>query len=264
MKSKNSVSLLDLATVLNANVRVVVERFRAFLEQGGFINNFDPVFRVLPRTIAGDWPEADLAATVRADAVRRGMDDVWSTNLENVAKGLCQFFGANKSKWYRLGAPVLEVGDVEVPLAGAGAYARRDVATKVPFIGVAIVRASFPGPGRTPMAEALKNLAGLIHHTQQRRMRDQLFGASVHRTPNVELLVRRKSSDARVVFDRIVGDQIVLMTEAEIERLLTVFLEALDILGSRHISVLKAKYGPKRAVRRPDEDQPDLFTPRTS
>src|SRR5213594_4120420 len=98
MKEKNSVSLLDLATVLNVDVKVVVQRFRAFLEQGGFINNFDPVFRVLPRVIAGDWPEADLAATVRADALRRGMDGAWATNLENVAKGLSQFFGASKSK----------------------------------------------------------------------------------------------------------------------------------------------------------------------
>ena len=184
------------------------------------------------------------------------MNAGWAENLANVTKGLLRFFQANKSKWFPLGTPVLTVGDVEVPFT-AGGYARRDEGTKKPFLGVVVLRSSFPE--RTPTDEALRNLGSLIHHTQQRRMRDQLFGEVAHRMPNVELLLRMQAAGARVGFDHLTGERIDLMTEVELERLLTVFLEALDILGSRRISVLKAKYGPKRPGKRPEG--PDLFDP---
>jgi hypothetical protein len=253
MKEYNSISPLDLSMSLHPEVGVVVQRIRSFLAQGGFKNNFDPVHGAFPRIVQQDRSEEEIQTSIRRDAARRGMDSDWCDNLESVAKGLCSFFAINKSKWYPLGVPTLQVGDVDVPLT-TGGYARKDLRSRNAHVGVVILRSSFPG--RTPRDEALRNLGSIIHHTQQRRLRDQLFGAASHRMPRVELLVRRQVA-SRTEFDHISGEPLELMTEDELERLLTVFLQALDQLGSRRLSVLKEKYGPKRHLRTPDG--PTLF-----
>jgi hypothetical protein len=253
MKELNTIGPLDLSVCLNPELKVVVQRLLSFFSQGGFKNNYDPIYSAFPRIVSGDRPEAEILDSVRAAAVRRGMDGGWASNLEAVAEGLCGFFRNSRSKWFPLGVPILKVGEVDVALS-VGGYARKDLTAKSACLGVVILRSSYPG--RTPMAEAIRNLASIIHHTQQRRLRDHLFGAASHRMPKVELLIRHESG-SKIEFERLSGSALELMTEDELERLLTVFLDALDQLGSRRLSVLKAKYGPKRPPKSPSS--PTLF-----